>query len=82
MIDQQLVMRQKACLPAIIVQPIVKMISFVLPIFVCDQPGYDCNVLGLCCDHGCPFFVEIILTLKRYIIIITQSLRLPEVGFP
>ncbi len=84
MIGQQLVMHQEECLPAIVVQSIFKMIVFVVPcllILVCDHPEYDVNVLGLCHDHCCPFFVEIILTPAREIIIITQSLELPEVRF-
>jgi hypothetical protein len=84
MIGQQLVMRQEKCLPGIVVQPIVKMIFCVIPcllILVYDQPGHDVDILGLCRDHCCPFFVEIILTPAREIIIITQSLELPEVWF-
>jgi hypothetical protein len=82
MIGQLLVMRQKVCMPTIVVQPIVKMIFFIFPILVCDQPRHDCELLGLCCDRGCPFFVKIILTLAREVIAITQSLELPEVCFP
>jgi hypothetical protein len=81
---QQLMMRQEVCLPTIFVQSIVKMNFFLVPcslILIYDQPGHDVNVLGLRHDNCYPFFVEIILTPARELIVITQSLELPEVCF-
>ncbi len=81
MIGQNLVIRQEEYLPTIVVGPIIKMISLVdlcLLIFVCDQPRHDVDVPWLSLDYFFPFFVEIILTPAKEVIVVTQCLELAK----
>jgi hypothetical protein len=73
-------MGQKECLAAIVVQPIIEVIFFVvhfLLFFFCDQPRYDADVLGLCHDNFFPLFVEMILTPAKGVLVIAQCLESP-----
>jgi hypothetical protein len=60
------------------------MIIIIAPfslVFIYDQTRHDVDVPRLCLYYLYPFFVEIVLTPAKEVIVITQCLESPKVCF-